>query len=33
MVKKFYQTEAFKKGIGLMAGVLLYKIIMRLFFN
>jgi hypothetical protein len=27
MKKKFYQTDAFKTGFGLLVGILLYKII------
>ncbi len=32
MKKKFYQTDAFKYGVGMFIGVLLYKIVMGIFF-
>ncbi len=31
--KKFYQTDTFKTGIGIMIGILLYKIVTELFFK
>ncbi len=30
--KKFYQTDTFKTGTGILIGILLYKIITGLFF-
>jgi hypothetical protein len=30
MAKKFYQTDSFKVGLGLLIGTLLYKIVMGL---
>ena len=33
MKKKFYQTDAFKFGIGIFVGVLIYKVIMGIFFK
>jgi hypothetical protein len=33
MKKKFYQTDAFKFGIGMAAGMLLYKVVTGLFFT
>ena len=33
MKKKFYQTDIFKTGIGFLAGILLYKIVMGIFFT
>lgn len=31
--KKFYQTDAFKYGVGIFIGTLLYKVITEIFFK
>jgi hypothetical protein len=31
--KKFYQTDTFKTGIGVAAGILIYKIVTAIFFQ
>ena len=33
MEKKFYQTETFKSGVGIAIGIIVYKIVMRIFFE
>ncbi len=33
MEKKFYQTDGFKTGMGIALGIVLYKVIMRIFFE
>ena len=32
-MKKFYQTDTFKIGVGLFFGIILYKIITAIFFK
>ena len=33
MEKKFYQTETFKSGVGIAIGIIVYKVVMRIFFE
>jgi hypothetical protein len=33
MKKKFYQTDTFKYGVGILMGTLLYRFVIDVFFN